>query len=172
VWRSRSSGVALAVVVAAALPAIAAAQVPDRLPVQRITLPVSELTLTEASADGAVEASESAGAVRVTVAADELFPEGRAALLPEARRLLGDAARRIGASRPQEVVVEAHTDRSDSAAADTRLTQRRAEAVASALEELLGPAAPGFQPVGRGARDPVVPGAGAANRRVTVAFER
>jgi outer membrane protein OmpA-like peptidoglycan-associated protein len=121
-----------------------------------------------------VRTTTSAGHVSVTVAADALFEPGRAALTPEGRRLLGDPARLIGAARPQEVVVEAHTDASGTPGESRQLSGRRAEAVAAALEEILGAAAPGFTPVGRGDRERVAsePARGALDRRVTIDFDR
>ncbi len=172
--RSRSRRLAAAAALAAAAlfagsPSLA--QEPDRLSAGEITLPAGDLALTEASPDGAVRTTTSAEHVTVMLAADALFEVDHAALTPEGRRRLGDAARLIGAARPQEVVVEGHTDARGSAAENEALSLRRAEAVAAALEEILGAAAPGFTPVGRGGREPIAERA-AVNRRVTVSFDR
>jgi outer membrane protein OmpA-like peptidoglycan-associated protein len=169
-----AAATALVAALVTAVPSLAQQPEPDRLPVGDLTLPVSDLALTEASVDGTVRTTTSAGHVSVTVAADALFEPGRAALTPEGLRLLGDPARLIGAARPQEVVVEAHTDASGSPRESQELSRRQADAVAAALEEILGAAAPGFTPVGRGEREPVAsdPARSALDRRVTIDFDR
>jgi len=158
------------------------AQEPADPPSTGLTLPVADLSLTVATLDDSVATTESSRRVQVTIAADALFEVDRAALVPGAQRRLGDVARRIGAARPQEVSIEAHTDAAGSEAANQRLSERRAESVARALEGLLGAAAPTLDAVGIGERRPVAPdrppnGAGdprgrARNRRVSIGFSR
>jgi OOP family OmpA-OmpF porin len=170
-----------AVALAAGAPAPGAQEPPD-LPATGLTLPVADLSLTVAALDDSVATTESARRVRVTIAADALFEVDRAALLPGAQRRLGDVARRIGAARPQEVSIEAHTDGAGTATANERLSERRAESVARGLEDLLGAAAPTLDPIGLGERRPVAPGrrsdgaddprGHARNRRVTIDFPR
>jgi outer membrane protein OmpA-like peptidoglycan-associated protein len=157
-------------------------QEPARLPVSELTLPVVDLSLTEATLDDSVQTAESARRVRVTLAADVLFAFDRAALSPGAQRRLGDVARRIRAARPQQVDIDGHTDAEGSERSNDRLSRRRAESVADALRDLLGPAAPTLASAGHGERDPVAPDerrdgsddprGRARNRRVTVSFDR
>ncbi len=174
---------AVAAPVALALAPVAAApgaQDRPRLPATELTLPVVDLSLTVATLDGRVATTESARRVQVTLAADLLFEVDRAALVPAARSRLGDVARRIRTDRPQDVSIEAHTDAVGSRAANDRLSRRRAESVARALQGLLGPATPSFDPVGLGERRPVAPErrpdgeedpqGRARNRRVTIGF--
>jgi OmpA-OmpF porin, OOP family len=181
-WPAERMALVAAVALAVAAPVAAGAAEPQTFPASELALPVDDLWLTEATLDDSVVTSESARGVRVTLAADTLFEPGRAALVPDATRRLGDVARRIRTARPQEVTIAAHTDDSGSAAANARLSLRRAEAVAGALADVLGAAAPTLDPVGRGERDPVAanrrpdggddPSGQARNRRVTVAFKR
>jgi outer membrane protein OmpA-like peptidoglycan-associated protein len=180
----------VAVAAAAALGALAlapgapapGAQQRPKLPSTELTLPVVDLSLTVATLDDSVATTESARRVRVTLAADGLFEVDRAALVPAERSRLGDVARRIRTDRPQDVSIEAHTDAVGSDAANDRLSRRRAESVARALQGLLGPATPSFDPVGLGERRPIAleqrpggdedPRGRARNRRVSISFVR
>jgi outer membrane protein OmpA-like peptidoglycan-associated protein len=129
-----------------------------------------------------VQVAESARRVEVTLAADALLRAGTAELSADARRRLSEVAGRIRRARPLRVQIDAYTDGTGARVAQARLSRARAEAVAGALEEILGAAAPVLDTAGRGARDPVATAAGqeggagrrarARNRRVTVAFAR
>jgi outer membrane protein OmpA-like peptidoglycan-associated protein len=132
--------------------------------------------------DDSVRVAEGPATVEVTLAADVLFRAGGAELSTEARPRLAEAAGRIRRARPDRVEVEGHTDGGVRGADARRESLAWAETVASALEDMLGAAAPVFDVAGRGASDPVaVEGRGgpaaqrrarAANRRVVVRFGR
>ncbi len=78
--------------------------------------------------------------------------------------------------------VDGYTDSKGSSSYNDRLSQRRADAVATALRRALSGAAPRLRTVGHGEEDPVAanqtedgednPRGRAKNRRVTVSFGR
>jgi outer membrane protein OmpA-like peptidoglycan-associated protein len=159
------------------------AQPPPLAPsVLDIRLPVLDLELTSSSLDDSVQTAESEREVRLTLAADVLFRFNKASLTPKARSRLEEVTGRIRSAKPSTVRVEGYTDSKGSDAYNRRLSRRRADAVAGALEQRLGGSAPSLRPVGNGEADPVAanetkdgednPRGRAKNRRVTVSFGR
>jgi OmpA-OmpF porin, OOP family len=145
-----------------------------------LVLPVEDLSLATASLDDGISTLESRRRVRVTLAADVLFPFGRARLEPAAMARLDEVVARIRARRPAAVRIEGHTDAKGAPGLNRTLSLRRAEAVAAALREALGGRAPVLSTAGRGETEPVSPNSKpdgsddprgrARNRRVEISF--
>ncbi len=150
--------------------------------VQDLTLPVIDLRLESASLDRSVRRSESRANVRVTLAADVVFPFDSARLTGKARGRIAEIAREIRRERPDRVTIEGHTDSKGSGAFNSRLSLRRARAVARALTRTLGRSAPRLVATGKGESQPVAanrapdggddPRGRALNRRVEIAIPR
>jgi outer membrane protein OmpA-like peptidoglycan-associated protein len=177
-WRIELAAILVAVGVV--VPVSAWAQ-PAPPTVVEISLPVVELSYETASLDGSVESLESRRETRLTLAADVLFRFNKASLTPKARSRLAEVVSRVRAAKPKRATVEGYTDSKGSDAYNDRLSLRRAQAVARALEQRLGGDAPSLRTVGRGEEDPVAenevdgednPRGRAKNRRVTVSFGR
>jgi outer membrane protein OmpA-like peptidoglycan-associated protein len=103
------------------------------------------------------------------------FDWDRAALTPEARRIVASAAdeyKRTGSTR---IVATGHTDLSGSPQYNLRLSERRAEAVKAELIRLGVPATV-ITTIGKGEEDPLVPTKDgvreAQNRRVEIVIPR
>ncbi|MDA2813737.1 OmpA family protein [Nocardiopsis sp. RSe5-2] len=120
------------------------------------------------------------GTTTVTIAADVLFAFDEASLTDAAQDTIADIAGRLeGAEGTVEVV--GHSDGIGDDAYNQELSEKRAEAVKSAIEDELGSAAPDIEAEGRGSSEPVaeetdgdgndVPSARAENRRVEISFE-
>ncbi len=149
---------------------------------QDLTLPVLDLRLETASLDSSVRRVESRSKVRVTLAADVLFPFNSAQPADRARSRIASAAAEIRRERPDSVNVEGYTDSKGSPAFNRRLSLRRARAVKRALARRLGGDAPRLVAIGKGESNPVAgntkPDGGddlrgrALNRRVEVAIPR
>ncbi|MEJ7716525.1 MAG: OmpA family protein [Thermoleophilaceae bacterium] len=116
----------------------ASAQQPVTSGVLDIRLPVLDLELTSSSLDDSLETQESEREVRLTLAADVLFRFNKASLTPKARSRLEEVTDRIRSAKPSTVRVEGYTDSKGSDAYNRRLSRRRADAVAGALEQRLG----------------------------------
>ncbi len=108
----------------------------------------------------------------VDLAADVLFPVGKATLGAEARHTLDRAAERIGAETDSgSLTVSGHTDSDGTDASNRVLSLRRARAAAEQLERTLPP---GFTVVteGKGESEPIASNATdegkSKNRRVTI----
>jgi OmpA-OmpF porin, OOP family len=180
--RSRTRVLLAALVLTAALPATALAQVDISAQVTDLVLPVEDLSLNTSSLDDSVVTQESTQRVRVTLAADVLFRFNRASLTPRARNRIAEAVEKIRQRKPGTVRVVGHTDSKGTDAYNDRLSLRRAKSVARALRAALGPSAPALETQGRGERQPVAPNTHedgsdnprgrARNRRVTVTFGR
>ena len=113
----------------------------------------------------------------VTISTDVLFEFDSAELTVPAKRIVADLAREIAATKG-DVTIVGHTDSIGTEAYNQDLSERRAAAVADALQPAIG-ADRTLTVTGRGERDPVAPNekngrdnpAGRAlNRRVVVSF--
>lgn len=150
--------------------------------VQDLTLPVSDLRLETASLDGSVRRLESRTSVRVTLAADVVFPFGSARLTGKARSRIAEVAGEIRRERPDRVAIEGHTDSKGSPAFNSSLSLRRARAVAQAVTRQLRGPVPQLVATGKGESEPVAsntkrdggddPRGRALNRRVEIAIPR
>jgi outer membrane protein OmpA-like peptidoglycan-associated protein len=109
----------------------------------------------------------------VVTMGDVLFDTGRATLKPGSMAVLDRLAAYLQSNPRTRLIVEGHTDSTGSVATNEELSQRRADAVASALIER-GVAAQNLRAVGKGEDLPVASNATAAgrqqNRRVEVIF--
>ncbi|WP_017622046.1 OmpA family protein [Nocardiopsis chromatogenes] len=134
---------------------------------------------TESVEELETEESEG-GTTTVTIAADVLFAFDEASLTDTARDTIADIAGRLeGAEGTVQVV--GHSDGIGDDAYNQELSEDRAEAVKSAIEDELGSAAPDIEAEGRGASEPIaeetdsdgndIPSARAENRRVEISFE-
>jgi len=103
------------------------------------------------------------------------FDWSRAAIPPEARAIVADAAANINSTGVDRVVVTGFTDTSGSAKANQRLSERRAEAVRDALISE-GVSASIIETKGRGEEDLIVPTGSnqrePQNRRVQIDLQR
>lgn len=149
--------------------------------VRDITGEVRDIVVSVESVDGSIGVAEGGPDTTVTVAADVLFAFDKADLTAAARAKLAEAAQEVRARRATgTVVVGGHADAKGSAAYNTRLSLRRAEAVTAALEPLLAGLPVTLTAKGYGSTRPVAPNtkpdgsdnpAGRTrNRRVTVTF--
>jgi outer membrane protein OmpA-like peptidoglycan-associated protein len=104
---------------------------------------------------------------------DVLFDTGRATLKPGSVAVLDRLAVYMQSNPQTRLIIEGHTDSTGSVATNEELSQRRADAVATALIER-GVAAENLRAVGKGESLPVASNATAAgrqqNRRVEVIF--
>jgi outer membrane protein OmpA-like peptidoglycan-associated protein len=124
--------------------------------------------------------SESPGTTEVDLAADVLFAFNSDRLSPAAQAELRDTAKLIRERAKGPIRVEGHTDSVGSPSYNLGLSQRRAEAVRAALEQLLAGRPTQFQVRGFGASKPIAPNRNPdgsdnpegrqRNRRVTVAI--
>jgi OmpA-OmpF porin, OOP family len=109
----------------------------------------------------------------VVTLGDVLFDTGQATLKPGATLALDRLADFMRANPQTKVRIEGHTDSTGSAEFNQLLSQRRADAVAAALENR-GLSSDRVSTVGRGEEFPVASNASAAgrqqNRRVEVVF--
>ncbi len=109
----------------------------------------------------------------VVTMGDVLFDTGRATLKPGAMSILDRLATYMQSNPQTRLVIEGYTDSTGSVATNEELSQRRADAVASALIAR-GVSAQNLRPVGRGESLPVASNDTAAgrqqNRRVEVVF--
>ena len=107
----------------------------------------------------------------VVTMGDVLFDTGRATLKPGAVAVLDRLAAYLQANPQTRLLIEGHTDSTGSEATNEVLSQRRADAVASALIER-GVSAQNLRAVGKGESLPVASNDTAAgrqqNRRVEV----
>lgn len=109
----------------------------------------------------------------VVTMGDVLFDTGRATLKPGAISVLDRLAAYMQSNPQTRLVIEGYTDSTGSLSTNEELSQRRADAVASALIER-GVSAQNLRAVGKGESLPVASNATAAgrqqNRRVEVIF--
>jgi outer membrane protein OmpA-like peptidoglycan-associated protein len=109
----------------------------------------------------------------VVTMGDVLFDTGRATLKPGAMAVIERLAAYMQSNPQTRLVIEGHTDSTGSAATNEALSQRRADAVASALIQR-GVSAQNLNAVGKGPDLPVASNATAEgrqqNRRVEVIF--
>ncbi|MBS0578601.1 MAG: OmpA family protein [Proteobacteria bacterium] len=109
----------------------------------------------------------------VVTMGDMLFDTGKANLKPGAMATLDRLAAYLQANPQTRLIIEGHTDSTGSVATNEELSQRRADAVATALIER-GVPAQNLHAVGKGEDMPVATNATAAgrqqNRRVEVVF--
>lgn len=137
------------------------------------------IDLTESVEELETEENEG-GTTTVTIAADVLFAFDEASLTDAAQKTIADLAGRLeGAEGSVEVV--GHSDGIGDDSYNQELSENRAEAVKSAIEDELGSAAPDIEAEGRGSSEPVaeetdgdgndIPSARAENRRVEISFE-
>jgi outer membrane protein OmpA-like peptidoglycan-associated protein len=106
---------------------------------------------------------------------DVLFDTGKATLKPGAYTTIDKLAQVLNSSRDRKVLIEGHTDSTGSDANNMTLSQARAQAVQSALQQR-GVAASQITAVGKGEGTPVASNDTAsgrqANRRVDLIFSQ
>ncbi|WP_080441390.1 OmpA family protein [Burkholderia ubonensis] len=110
----------------------------------------------------------------VNLSGDAYFATGKSTLRPNARESLDKLLSDLGDRPVSRVSVTGYTDSVGSDASNLRLSQRRAEAVASYLRDH-GLKAGSFVAIGRGRADPVAtnatPEGRASNRRVEISLQ-
>lgn len=184
--RSRRAGAAaLAIVLGLAVAPAAGAQDAPAGPASQVdvldmTFPILDLDLPISSLDGSISRSDGGKETRITLSADILFAFDKATLSGRAKSRLDDVATQLRAAKPGTVRIEGHTDDKGSPGYNVRLSQRRAEAVRTALRGALGGAK--VTVVGRGETEPIVgnrtadgadsPKGRARNRRVEIRLPR
>jgi outer membrane protein OmpA-like peptidoglycan-associated protein len=146
-----------------------------------VTAEVRDVVVATGTADGSFGVAEGGPQTTVTVQADVLFAFDRATLTPAARTKLADVARELRYRRATgSVTVGGHADGTGDDRYNQVLSERRARAVAAALQPLVRDLDLSLVPQGFGDTRPVAPDtkpdgsdnpAGRArNRRVTVTF--
>jgi outer membrane protein OmpA-like peptidoglycan-associated protein len=162
-------------------PAPANRAAPARTPILDIAARVLDITERSASLDGSLTDVNGAGKRTFTVTADVVFAFDKATLNGKSRSRLAEVATklRVGA-RGKTVSVDGYTDAKGSAAYNLRLSQRRAQAVATALRARLAGAGVTFAAHGHGSAKPVAPNTKkngtdnpkgrAKNRRVEISY--
>lgn len=130
-------------------------------------------TRTEGRAQSVTETERE---VSIALNTDVLFAFDKADLTPAARAELRRVADRAGSQAKGTVSIVGHTDDVGSNAYNQALSERRAQAVRTALARLLAGKPLRLQAEGKGETQPAVrgstPRARARNRRVEVSFER
>jgi outer membrane protein OmpA-like peptidoglycan-associated protein len=130
-----------------------------------------QLAATQAQL-AALQAKQTDRGMVVTMG-DVLFDTGRAVLKPGAVETLDRLAAYMQSNPQTRLIIEGHTDSTGSVATNEELSQRRADAVTTALIER-GVPAQNLHAVGKGESMPVATNATAAgrqqNRRVEVVF--
>jgi len=178
-----------AAVVAAGLvllvPSGPAAETPDSAvtaPVIDVLAPVDDVLVVTGSIEGDSTVAEGPSQVELTLGTDVLFAFGKANLTTAANQRLTQVADRIRAQAKGIVRIDGHTDSIGTAADNQSLSQRRAQAVRTALAALLHDTQVTFQVTGHGEAKPVAansrpdgkdnPAGRAKNRRVEIRFDR
>jgi outer membrane protein OmpA-like peptidoglycan-associated protein len=150
--------------------------------VRDVTGEVRDVVVTVETTDGSFGVAQGGPTTTVTVRADVLFAFDRADLSPAARAKLGDVARELRERGARgSVTVGGHADSRGDSRYNQVLSERRARAVAAALQPLVRDLGVALIPQGFGDTRPVAPNARAdgaddpagraRNRRVTIAFD-
>jgi outer membrane protein OmpA-like peptidoglycan-associated protein len=140
---------------------------------------IVDLTYRSTSFGGATTKEETPEEVRISLAADVLFEFDRADLTPAAETRLEELAGELDELGPRTVTIAGHTDNHGEPPYNQDLSERRAEAVRSALASHLGDGFT-FEVAGHGESQPVAPNehedgsdnpeGRALNRRVEITF--
>lgn len=121
---------------------------------------------------GAVETVTSTEELQITLGSDVLFAVDAADLTPAAEAAIDVAAAHLSGRSPGTVSVVGHTDDVGDDAYNQDLSERRADAVATALAARIDTSIYAIEASGRGEAEPLVPNvddeARAQNRRVTL----
>ncbi|MBN6055294.1 OmpA family protein, partial [Nonomuraea sp. RK-328] len=146
---------------------------PDAEPVTPVT---RRLVLPSESLDKSEETADDGKNLQVSLSSDVLFAVNKATLTPRAKAVLARTAKLVDASPASVVKVEGHADSSGTDAINDPLSQRRAQAVRSALAALLTRDGVRFEARGYGSRRPLYANdtdeARRRNRRVSVTFAK
>ncbi|MPV36092.1 OmpA family protein [Georgenia subflava] len=141
---------------------------------EELTAPVRPLAVYREVDEGTVRTREVEDVTTVAIATDVLFAPDSADLSPEADAALEAAGRDLAGADPGELTVVGHTDDVGTEQHNQELSQRRADAVATRLGELVDLSSFEVTVEGRAFRDPAVDGtsaeARALNRRVELEF--
>jgi outer membrane protein OmpA-like peptidoglycan-associated protein len=148
-----------------------------------VTGQTRDVVLTVESVDGSFGVAKGGRRTTVTVSADVLFGFDTSDLTAAARAKLADTAAELrDAEATGTVVVGGHADSVGNPTYNQVLSERRARAVAAALDPLVRDLEVTLQPQGYGDTKPVAeekksdgsddPAGRARNRRVTVTFTR
>jgi outer membrane protein OmpA-like peptidoglycan-associated protein len=149
-------------------------------PASQINAPAYDISAPVNWIDGSFTDDASGQTEKVTLAADVLFAFNEANLSPEAQSRISDVAQAIREKRATSISINGYTDSLGADGYNRDLSQRRAEAVESALQQIFSDSDITFTSTGHGAEDPVAPNVNAdgsdnpagraKNRRVTVSF--
>jgi outer membrane protein OmpA-like peptidoglycan-associated protein len=139
-----------------------------------LTAPVRPLDVYREVDEGTVRTREVEERTTVSIATDVLFASSSAELSPEADAALEAAGRDLVGAAPGGLTVVGHTDDVGSEQLNQDLSERRADAVARRLGELVDLSSFHVTVEGRAFHDPAVDGtsaeARALNRRVELEF--
>ncbi|WP_234401698.1 OmpA family protein, partial [Thermobifida halotolerans] len=137
---------------------------------------VLDLRAFQDDMDGNSSRTESAEETSIMLSSDVLFGLNEATLTEAAEEALRNVAEEINSSSGTTIQVNGYTDDTGSDSINNPLSQKRAEAVASRLEELVTRDGITFEVSGHGSADPVGDNSTeegrAKNRRVTVTFTK
>lgn len=173
-----------------ALPSMSSSWSPDE-PAYRFDQPAastdtSKLNLEVSPVSGqyqtGIEGQTTQGSqTTVTLSADVLFAFNSATLSSQANQALSTVAHQISTAGQGTVTVTGYTDNIGTAAYNLKLSQRRAQAVVSALQHQTSSSSGTYQAFGKGEADPVTPNQNPngtdnpsgrqRNRRVTVSYK-
>lgn len=92
-------------------------------------------TSSDKAAEKAITVSQSSRGAVVTVSERILFDSGKSALKPEALDLVGSISHILNEKTKRNVLIEGHTDNVGGASFNNKLSEKRAEAVKTALVE-------------------------------------
>lgn len=134
------------------------------------------LTMISDNLEDQTGRTESSEEVSIILSSDVLFKTNSSELSPEAQDILEQVATEINSASGSLVNIDGHADNTGSESINVPLSQDRAEAVESALENLVKREGIIFEVEGHGSADPIAENnteeGRERNRRVSVTFEK
>lgn len=137
---------------------------------------IENLTSISDDLDGDKSVDDSGDQTAIRLNTDVLFALNKAKLSGKAKSILKDVAKQIDNASTSTIKVDGYTDSSGNDAINNPLSQRRADAVAKELKNLVTRQGVTYQTAGHGSSDPVAtndtPEGRQKNRRVTVTIRK
>ncbi|WP_083922153.1 OmpA family protein [Nocardiopsis halotolerans] len=137
---------------------------------------ILDLTMISDGLEDNTGRTENNEEVSIILSSDVLFETNSADLSPEAQEILEQVATEIDSATSSVVNIDGHADNTGSDSINILLSQDRAEAVESALSELITRRDISFEVEGHGSRNPIANNeteeGRERNRRVSVTFEK
>ncbi|RNL83534.1 OmpA family protein [Halostreptopolyspora alba] len=137
---------------------------------------IRELSSYEDGEDETVSREESEDESSIMLSSDVLFDVDESELTDDADETLEQVAQEIDNASADTVSIDGYTDNTGNDSINDPLSEDRAEAVQSALEDLVTRSGVSYEANGHGSADPVADNSTEdgrqKNRRVTVTFEK